>query len=239
MPGMFDHLLAGLLLIAWPVWGLIHGRDGMRELADDPSRRRRQYLITMAIQWAHFVLILGLWWAFERPWTDLGLGFSAGPGFAAATALTALAAGMMWRQWRRVRRDPEYAAELREQVTEMEGFLPETRAERRDFRALAVTAGICEEIAYRGFLLWFLTSYVHVGIAVLVMAVAFGAGHLYQGGKAAAQIAGIGVVAAILYLLSGSLWIPIVLHALLDLHQLAIVRAALDSRPDPEAAATA
>ena len=46
-----------------------------------------------------------------------------------------------------------------------------------------------------------------------------------------------GAVFALLYLLSGSLWIPMVLHALLDLCQFALARTVLDSGPGVHAAA--
>ena len=110
-------------------------------------------------------------------------------------------------------------------------MIPTTRREQRTFQALALTAGFCEELAYRGFVLWYLGAYLPVPAAVAAMAAAFGLSHLYQGPKAAAQIALVGVAAALLYLLSGSLWIPMLLHALLDLSQLALVREVLGGEP--------
>ena len=118
-------------------------------------------------------------------------------------------------------------------------MIPRTPREIRTMQALAITAGICEEIAYRGFILWYLTNWMHVSLAIVIMAVAFGASHLYQGVKGAAQVAVIGAVAALLYLLSGSLWIPMVLHAVVDIIQLGMARTVLEAMGDDDPAPVA
>ncbi len=76
------------------------------------------------------------------------------------------------------------------------GFLlPQTRLEMVLWMLLSLTAGICEEAIYRGYLqrqLGALTRSVWVG--VLLSAVAFGGAHLYQGVGRAASIAVMGIV---------------------------------------------
>lgn len=224
-----DHLIAALLLVVWPLYVARYGREEMRDLTEHPEKRLRAYRTTILFQWAHAFLVLGIWWWIGRQWTDLGVGLPLGWGFAVALALAVVVLGVIWNQWVRVRRDPQFRARLREQLPELQGFVPTTPNEVNTFRALAVTAGICEELVYRGFLLWYLGTYMPLALAVPLMMVAFGAGHLYQGVKPAAQIAAIAGIAALFYMLSGSLWIPIVLHTLVDLNQVAVARAALQT----------
>ncbi|MBN2243478.1 MAG: CPBP family intramembrane metalloprotease, partial [Acidobacteria bacterium] len=84
-------------------------------------------------------------------------------------------------------------------------------------RTLSLTAGFCEEVLYRGFLMWYAMTWLPGAAAVLVSAVLFGAAHLYLGwgvGVLRATIMG-GVLGAA-YLLTGTLWVPIVLHAAVD-----------------------
>lgn len=104
-------------------------------------------------------------------------------------------------------------------------MLPRTPAERRLAIAVAVTAGICEELIYRGFLIAFgvgvlgLHPYVAGGLAALL----FGAAHLYQGWLGMIRVTCFGVLMTGLYLSTGSLLIPIVIHAVGDIVSLVLV----------------
>lgn len=61
--------------------------------------------------------------------------------------------------------------------------------------AVAVTAGICEETIFRGYLQRQFVAWIHSApIGVVLSAVLFGAGHIYQGGKATVVIAVYGLM---------------------------------------------
>ncbi len=111
-------------------------------------------------------------------------------------------------------------------------MLPRTPAERRGFALLAVTAGITEEVVWRGILLAIVVA-AFPGVSIVPLAVgitlAFGWAHLYQGPAGIVGTALLGGMFTALYLLSGSLLLPIVLHAAVDL--LAMLRAPM--HPDP------
>jgi membrane protease YdiL (CAAX protease family) len=96
-------------------------------------------------------------------------------------------------------------------------ILPATVREARVFTGVAITAGICEEVLYRGYLLWYLQSLGLGRGAVVVAIVAFGLAHAYQGIRGIGGTGVTGAVAMGLYLLTGSLVAPIVLHATVDL----------------------
>jgi membrane protease YdiL (CAAX protease family) len=92
---------------------------------------------------------------------------------------------------------------------------------------VGITAGVCEEILFRGFLLRYLHTYpwqLNLTLALLLSAIIFGAQHLYQGAKGVASTTVAGVFFGLLFLLSGSLLLPILLHALMDLRLLVILR---------------
>lgn len=108
----------------------------------------------------------------------------------------------------------------------MAGLLPRSRPERWAFAAVAVTAGVTEEVLYRGFLMWWLVLAAPVGGyggAMLLTSAAFGLGHAYQGVLPAvvAGVAGLGL--ALLAFTTGSLLIPVVLHVLVDLRVLLLL----------------
>ena len=105
------------------------------------------------------------------------------------------------------------------------------------FTALAFSAGTCEEIVYRGFLIWYLTlmtgtSIVGLSTAVILAALVFGACHLYQGAGGAIQVTMLALLAGILFVLGGSLWIVMLLHVYVDIAS-GLLAVAL-YRGDPE-----
>ena len=104
-------------------------------------------------------------------------------------------------------------------------MLPQSRAERGWFAALAVTAGIGEEIVWRGFGLCVLFAcHIHGPTVALIVALAlpFGWAHLYQGIFGILITAILGAMLAALYLGTGSLLLPMILHALIDLRLLLV-----------------
>jgi membrane protease YdiL (CAAX protease family) len=102
--------------------------------------------------------------------------------------------------------------------------------ERRLFTLVGVTAGVCEEWLYRGF---FLAVVAAVGgglptpVLVAVGALAFGLAHAYQGVAGIVTTGVLGGVMPGLYLGTGSLLLPVLLHALVDLRFLLVPASAL------------
>ena len=125
-----------------------------------------------------------------------------------------------------IRRHPEARTKLQRQLEKASIYLPQTARERRWFVAVAVSAGICEEILYRGFLIHYLYNLTwHVGfwVAFAVSCVAFGLAHVYQGLFGIGQTAAMGFLFGVLFVATGSLLTPILLHILIDLRVLLIV----------------
>jgi membrane protease YdiL (CAAX protease family) len=99
-------------------------------------------------------------------------------------------------------------------------FLPSTWAERRWFAALSVTAGFCEELLFRGFVLRELIVLpLHLGLAgpVILAAIAFASHHLYMGRAGFISTTVGGLVFTATLLVTGNLLACMILHALVDL----------------------
>lgn len=116
-------------------------------------------------------------------------------------------------------------------------MLPRTAAGRRWWAALSLSAGVTEEITFRGLLLLTLAVALPTTtpglVLVLVAAALFGVAHWYQG---RAGIIGTGVLGALLavaYLVTGSLLLPIVLHTLIDLRVLLVPATAVAQAQEP------
>lgn len=114
---------------------------------------------------------------------------------------------------------PETLAKATDNVRKL---LPTTRAERLAVIPVALTAGFCEELLYRGWLLN-LTGYALKSpwAGLLISSILFGFAHLYQGRKAMLGTGILGlVIFGLSYIASASLLPGQVLHAALDLNNL-------------------
>ncbi len=92
-------------------------------------------------------------------------------------------------------------------------LMPDSRRELAPAYASGSLAAIGEEIAFRGFLLWYLAGLVGLGPALLISSLLFGVAHGYLGrvGMVFATIAGLVLGGA--YLLSTSLLLAMWMHA--------------------------
>ncbi len=214
----FDVAILATLILAAPIWAIVCHRDLLRLQAEGDKRARLiDYRTTMVGEWSVTVAVLLFWFAVGRTGEDLGFAAPAGWGFwLGLGAAAAIGLGLMWQEVN-IRRKPELQEEARRQIGEFEELAPHTPRELKTFSAVSVTAGICEEILYRGYLMWLLTATAGVWAAVLGSSLIFAAGHLYQGIGGALRTFLTGLVLAGLYLLTGSLWVPILLHAVVDL----------------------
>lgn len=217
-----DHLFATVLIVVLPAlsaWDM--PRLAQRVAADPLDARTKVYLSNMAVQWGVTLALIGAWRWVGRPARDLGLQLPPmTSGWWWTLLITGLAMLFILQQGYSLLTSSEAQAQVRKQLEtqpDLRAAMPSTAREARAFSGVAVTAGICEEVLYRGFLLWYFQSIVPGGAAVAVTVVVFGAAHLYQGlrGMISTGVAGGIFMAA--YLLTGSLLAPIVLHTLLDL----------------------
>ena len=97
-------------------------------------------------------------------------------------------------------------------------LLPVTGRERLVWLAVSVAAGVCEEIVFRGWLLSVLHQPLGLGglPLIAVAAAGFGLAHAYQG-PTGTLLTGLAALLFIgLYVATGSLLVPILLHVTVD-----------------------
>lgn len=158
-----------------------------------------------------------------------------GPGaIAPATIAVGLAAGsllgLVLTWWRARRgRGPWTAGDV-------SALLPRRDGELWPAAVLAVSAGIAEELFFRLWLPLIVALASGSGTLGMTLAtIAFAAMHRYQGRAGmAANLVGGGLLVA-LYLGTGSLWVPIAVHALVDLNAI-VLRPWLAARISSSAA---
>lgn len=228
-PFWLDHLLVVVLAVFFPIRASTFGyrRLTIAPLDEVDAVRRSLYRQAIALQWGFAAFVALLWMARARDWLSLGLVPRGAAGLWAGLAGAAVLGAVLWRVRSRARRDPEALHAYLGKLRHLERMLPHTRRELHLFYAVAVTAGVCEELLYRGYFLWYLGHWMGPWLAVAVSSLAFGVGHAYQGWKGVLATGLVGVVMALVYLACGSLWPAIALHALTDIHAGALSHSAL------------
>ncbi len=209
----FDLVLIVLAVVILPGLSILMGR----RLAGAPAGSLvPRYAFTVVRGWAVVALVMVGWWWNGRPFAWLGLDIPVSLYGLVGLGLDAVLALVMVSQLLRPLSSlkPDRLAVLRRQMAEIK-ILPRTRGEFLFFLPVAVTAGVWEELLYRGFLFWFFSGFGIV-VSILVSTVAFGAGHLYQDVRGAARAFLLGLVFASAYAMTQSLWWLIVIHAMID-----------------------
>lgn len=227
-PGVLDHLLTVLLVVVAPVAGL-RAHDRLVRLSRDghPEARVATYRNTMAKEWAVLVVVLAVWFLAGRGLVDLGFRLQVGTWAWIGWAVAAGAVVGLVLQAVLVPRSPSGREALRRQMADLRDLVPHDAREARLFAALSVTAGICEEIVFRGFLLAYFESLLGLWPAVALSSLVFGLGHAYQGVRGIFKTAGVGLVMALLVVLTGGLWAAILVHAVIDLTSGSMARRVL------------
>ncbi len=236
-----DHIFILLLFVLQPVCGAFDARYYIaRSRAGLPAERVRFYRQTALIEWVFLLVLIAVWLDFDRPVADLGLVTPGGAGFWAGTALCVGLVGFLLYYWRSAQtasaaQKTEYTNSLGDLVV----FLPHTRTELRSFCGVSITAGIVEELVYRGFVIWYLAQYMPIWVAVGVSSAAFGIAHSYLGRSGMLRAGLAGLAFGVLYVVTGSIWLPIIAHALIDLLQGAALHEVLredHDQPEPQLA---
>jgi uncharacterized protein len=106
---------------------------------------------------------------------------------------------------------------LEVELRPLKKFIPNNRTESIVFILIAFTAGICEELLYRGWLqnlLAYGTGSVWIGL--VLAAVIFGLGHAYQGKMGIVQTGIIGLIFGVVFIFTKSLVASQILHVIVD-----------------------
>jgi hypothetical protein len=218
---LVDHIFILLLFVVQPIHGAYAFRRFVARIkAGERANRVREYFFTMAMEWTFLAALALAWFQFGRPVADLGFVAPGGIGFWSGVGVFVLFTGYLIYAWHSAKHaSDDERSEQAESLGDLIHFLPLTRHHLRHFVGISITAGIVEEIVYRGFVLWYLSLLMPLWGAVIVSSVAFGLGHSYQGAIGGLRCGLVGLAFAILYVVTGSIWLPIIAHAALDILQ--------------------
>lgn len=218
---IYDHALAALLGLILPLATIL------RRVRQGAQPQRFESWEKIASYWSNSALLailagaaLWSWQHSGRTWRELGLAEPPAHldwGLLLAFLFSVFYTVDTWWQLA-----PGRIAATRARWRRDTPFMPRTARELRHSLALVACAAVAEEILFRGFLIWYVARFsgtkpAGLSIAVALPAVVFAVSHLYQGRRAVAKIAVLAGLSGALFVVTGSLWIPIALHFLVDL----------------------
>jgi uncharacterized protein len=216
MPWDFWLILVFLgVVIPW------RGRVRLKRLLDKPSVDTKEkitlYASTIVFQWVAVGIVM--WRAFARGLTPAQLALNSLPH----TDLLVLSIGgallLGGAHWWRLRRVGAMNIPSVEAVRKIASrILPATTVEFFPYLALAITAGVCEEVLYRGFAM---AALYRAGLAiwfvVLLTAILFGLAHAYQGWGGMFGTMVLGLIFGLVRFTYDSLAPLMVWHAVVDI----------------------
>ncbi len=216
-----DHLIAAILMIVAPMYTLLRRRTRSIEgMVFDASQKRTLYLANSLFQWGIVAIVVVAWVLQGHPITAMGLQLPNLELWPWVIAVTLLFWGAYaWNTWRQIG-TPEALEETRAQWRSKTPFMPANKKEYCWFILMAFTAGICEEILFRGFLMTYLQALSYGSPkfqSMVVSAAVFAVLHVYQGRVAAMKIFVFSLVFGALYILTNSILLSILVHVLVDL----------------------
>lgn len=214
-----DHFFVPIL-IAWSLvdWLWMYPRF-VRRIAEGVEGARKQlYYSILGLEWALTACVVAIWLRQQRPWAALYLSAPRTSGAAVGTAFAAGFLIVVWMQRRAVMTRPEVMDLVRRKIEHAQPLLPHTPDERRLFVLLSITAGVCEEILFRGFVIWYFALWTGPWLALVISSVIFGFGHIYQGVAQVPKTGLLGAALGAMVLLTGTLWPSIVIHTLIDMN---------------------
>lgn len=174
----------------------------------------------MFVLWSLAALCVLSWRLAGLEYAELGFRVPVGWRFWASFGIAAFGVIQLAYTVHRAAASPAGRDKLRQKIEtagKLDLVLPGSDREHRRFRWLALTAGTTEEIIFRGFLIGTIALFVPLWTAASVATLIFVLAHAYQGFRGMLRVLPLSALLAVVFVIGGSLWPAMLLHAGADL----------------------
>lgn len=229
MPSL--EILLFVYLITLPLYNKLCGNRTKHLVLTNKLSKIQCYQQTIVYLWLPTLLLLGVL-AFDDlsfPMFKLAFGFTT----AQLIALSILACLFLYMliSARSVAADHQKKQLVMQQMNDFQWLLPTEKKQLNWYLwGVSLSAGICEELLFRFFLLGFLTLHLSVPMAILVSVIVFGLCHSYQGWQNVIKTAITGLILTFVFLWTDSLIIAMLLHFAIDAYAGIIFYAATKNK---------
>jgi membrane protease YdiL (CAAX protease family) len=234
-------MITGYLLLFIPILEFLAYRKYKQQIADKTFRKQSFYNSTFIELWTPVIGVMVLLFIGEIKLHDIGLNVIAVNAFsinsflfigaAILAVLPVLLILLSIYQYIGIKSNvafrDAYMAAVKKQVSSndnhskiLNAILPRNMKEKIQWIFLSITAGITEEILFRGFLIYcahYAFPNFPIPYLLLLQAVPFSLMHLYQGTRGVLTTFFMGIVFGLYVVVFGSIIPGIIIHILVDL----------------------
>lgn len=220
-----EHILVGIIIIVMPVLSTYQLRS--LKVSQDPHSKIKLYLKSISGLW----IITGVIWYVSSAQELYYFNYNIQINMLMKAILilcfiffivtTIMPLFLL--------KNEEFKAKLIDSFKERQFILPVTKLELYLFGFLAVTVGICEEMIFRSFLVHYLYNLpfeLTVTLSIIAAGILFGLSHFHQGMSGVVSATVIGFLLSYLFVVTGSLLVPIIVHVMYDMKVLLLSRIA-------------
>lgn len=212
----FDHIFALLVLVIIPAMSLRSDKMSLEMVEALPPKKHLFYTNGLMLL-IGALLVITSWNVSNKPWAMLGFDFIKNDPLVWILCLAILVfyfGDILYGYF-----DKNY---MNSRMEELQYIVPLNWEEFKPYIFLAFSAGICEEIVFRGFLVTYISHhFAHLDyglwLAIIIPALVFSLSHLYQGWWAVLKIFIISMLFGAIFIYSGSLILVIAIHITIDL----------------------
>jgi membrane protease YdiL (CAAX protease family) len=215
-------------LLFEPIFGYFFFKRFTRRLAADPGEKLRYYKKTLLYSWLPAGIITVITVFGQYPAADIGIGWikmndgifgkwgTYGILIAFCLLFLLYIYQVIMAKASTAYRDKLAAIKLPPEVGIL---LPRTDVEKKYWILISTSAGLIEELVYRGFLIFLLSNLfpgLHIYLYILISSLLFGMAHTYQGPAGILKTGLAGLLFSLVYVCTGSLLPGILLHFIMD-----------------------
>lgn len=209
-----DHILFAILAFVLPLIVIWRHRPGQLLIPQDTALKLRIYWLNSGVLWIGALIVLAVWMLGGKTLPQMGFKMPDAMSFPHWVMLIAVFVLLYYAD--------AIMSWVADEAHPAAGILPANKREFLHFGSVvSISAGVCEEIIFRGFLVTYILILLDgepyaALTAIIVSAFVFGIVHAYQGGLALLKITLLSMLFGWLFVLSGSLWVLIALHFCVD-----------------------
>lgn len=217
-----DHIIFLVVGVAIPLLSLFSANQPSVEQGEVvkvamPPKKHLYYSNGLML-WIGASLVLTSWNFSQKPWTLLGIQlpiYSQMAIYLTVSLLVIYLVDTAYSTWQSIK-------QKKQEDDDFLSIMPANWKEYAHFAFLAFSAGVCEEVVFRGFLI----NYIHESIpgneysmilSILIPSVIFSVSHIYQGFLNVFKIFSLSLLFGSIFIVTKSLLIVVLLHVFVDM----------------------
>jgi membrane protease YdiL (CAAX protease family) len=218
-PNWADHIFAFIFCVLLPFSAIKQGLKNNSIVKYNSTQKRTMYFSTCLSLFIMAAAIVSVWLLFRRPLSEMGLSLHIEGGLWIWT-LIAFVIIYAVDTFHSIASPKNIAASLRD-WEKRTPFMPTKIKELRVYLLLCLSAGIFEEVIYRGYMVTYFgylfrdSDYRQI-LSVFLPALFFSISHFYHGLKNIIKIFVLSLLFGYIYIQSGSLVIVMLLHFIVN-----------------------